>query len=429
MTKTLKIFDFPKLLMEEEKKALKITAEKREEIREIRYHNQRKVLEAFISENVGEHHFYGTTGYGFSDCGREKLDAVFAKIFGAEAAIVRHSIVSGTHALAAGLKGNLRPGDELLIGTGEPYDTIKPVLGLNSRWEGGLNEWRITSRIVPLGEHFNPSIEDIVNSISPNTRMLFLQRSCGYTWQHSFPVSLLVEIIKAVKSRYPNILVMVDNCYGEMVEKYEPTDFGADLMGGSLIKNMGGGIAPAGGYLVGAKEPISKAVTSLTCAGVGGDEGATLGHNRLLFQGIFFAPHIIAEALEGVIWASCFLENLGFEVKPRYDEHRTDIIQAIRLGTQEKQETFCRGIQSACPVDSRAVPVAADLPGYRDPILMAGGTFIQGSSIELSCDGPIREPHAVYLQGGISFEHVRLGVMQAAKEMMDKGFLLSDKRA
>ncbi len=423
MDREIKLFNFPKSLLEEERKALDITAVARTAVKETLAHNQKKVLSAFIQEKVSDFHFHGTTGYGFNDSGRHKLDSVYARIFNTESAIVRHSIVSGTHALSAALHGILRPGDELLIATGDPYDTIKPILGLHSRWGGGLDEWGIKVKIIPLNDMDMPDLPVIMDAITENTKMVFLQRSCGYTWRKSFPVSLLGEIISAVKSWKSDIVTMVDNCYGEMVEKLEPTDLRADVMGGSLIKNMGGGIAPTGGYIVGRKDVVEKASVSLTCAGIGGDEGATLGHTRSLFQGAFYAPQIVAGALEGVIWASCLLENLGYEVRPRYNDPRTDIIQGICLGTRQKQEVFCRGIQHASPVDSMASPEAANLPGYRDPIIMAGGTFIQGSSIELSCDGPIRDPHAVYLQGGISFEHIRLGVLQAVWEMMEEGLV------
>ncbi|MCD4785112.1 MAG: methionine gamma-lyase family protein [Candidatus Eremiobacteraeota bacterium] len=419
MQNTQNLFEFPDYLLKEEKRALDMTREQREEVKDISSHNQKKVLKAFVEEKVSDYHFHGTTGYGFSDAGRETLDRVFARIFNTESAIVRHSIVSGTHALAVVLHGNLRPGDEIIMATGDPYDTIKPILGLQPGWKGGLDEWGIDARIIPLDKNDMPDIPAIIDAISEKTKMLFLQRSCGYTWRPSFSVKILGDIISAAKSKKKDIIVMIDNCYGEMVEKIEPTDLGADVMGGSLIKNMGGAIAPTGGCIVGRRDVVERASTSLTCAGIGGDEGATLGHNRLLFQGAFFAPHIVAESLEGAIWASCFLENMGFDVKPRFDDPRTDIIQGIRLGSREKQEVFCLGIQNACPVDSMAVPIAADLPGYRDPIIMAGGTFIQGASIELSCDGPIREPHAVYLQGGICFEHVRLGVMNAVAEMVN----------
>jgi cystathionine beta-lyase family protein involved in aluminum resistance len=351
--------------------------------------------------------------------GRETLDRVYARIFNTESALVRHNIVSGTHALAAVLHGNLRPNDELLCATGDPYDTIKPIMGLDRTWEGGLHEWGITTRVVPLDKNNMPDIPAIIQAINNNTKMVFLQRSCGYTWRPSFSVAELAEITKEIKNKKPDIIVMIDNCYGELVEEHEPTDFSADVMGGSLIKNMGGGIAPTGGFIVGREDVIKRTANALTCAGIGTDEGATLGHSRLLFQGTFYAPHIIAGALEGAVWAACVLEEFGFETKPRWSDKRTDIIQAIKVGTKEKQKIFCRGIQKACPVDSRAVPEWADLPGYRDPILMAGGTFIQGSSIELSCDGPARPPHAVYLQGGISFEHIRIGVMNALQEMLD----------
>ena len=418
-----KLFEFPDSILTEEKKALEMTQEARNLVKETLAHNQKKVLSAFINEKVSDFHFQGTTGYGFNDAGREKLDKVYARIFNTEAALVRHSIVSGTHALSAALFGNLRPGDELLIATGDPYDTIKPILGLNSKWHGGLDEWGIKTVIVPLNKDDKPDLPAIMDAMNDKTKMVFLQRSCGYTWRKSFPVQLLGEVITAVKSWKDDIITMIDNCYGEMVEKIEPTDLGADVMGGSLIKNMGGGVAPTGGYIVGRKDVIERTANSLTCAGIGRDEGSTLGHTLSLFQGTFYAPHIVAGAMEGAIWASCLLENLGYDVKPRFDEFRTDIIQGIKLGDRKKQEVFCGGIQHASPIDSMASPEAGSLPGYRDPIIMAGGTFIQGSSIELSCDGPIREPHAVYLQGGISFEHIRLGVLQAVMEMMEAGLM------
>ncbi|MCE1245964.1 MAG: methionine gamma-lyase family protein [Firmicutes bacterium] len=417
------LFDFPDFLLKAEEKALEMTSSYRAEANKIRSFNSRKVLEAFIEENVSDFHFQGSTGYGFSDAGRETLDKIFARVFRTEAAIVRHSIVSGTHALAVAMKGNLRPGQEIIIATGDPYDTIKPVLGIDRKWGGGLNEWGIDVKVIPVKPDLMPDIQAVVDAVSDKTAMLFLQRSCGYTWRPSFSVKVLGEIIAAVKSKKSDVIAMVDNCYGEMVEMIEPSEVGADIMGGSLIKNMGGGIAPTGGFIVGTEEAVRKASDELTCPGIGADEGATLGINRLLYQGLFFAPRIVGNALEGAIWASCLLENLGFETKPRYNEVRTDIIQAIKLGSPEAQAAFCRGIQKACPVDNRAVPIAASLPGYRDPIIMAGGTFIAGSSIELSCDGPLRKPHAVYLQGGISFDHIRLGVLCALVEMQEQGLL------
>ncbi len=417
------IFNFDDILLKKSEEVFSETLKQREEIQKTCFFNQKKVLEAFIAENVSDFHFTGTTGYGFSDAGRETLDRVYARIFKTQAGLVRHSLVSGTHALASVLFGNLRPGDELLCGTGDPYDTIKPVLGLDKTWGGGLDEWNISTRIVPLGSDGKPDAKKIVEEVSNKTRMLYLQRSCGYNWYPSVSVNQLGEIIQAVKKKKKDVIVMIDNCYGEMVEKLEPTQAGADVMGGSLIKNMGGSIAPTGGYIVGTEETVARATNALTCPGIGADEGATLGLNRLLFQGAFFAPKIVAEALSGVVWAACLLEKFGFETKPHWNEIRTDIIQGIKLGSVEKQKVFCRGIQNACPVDHRAAPEPADLPGYRDPILMAGGTFIQGSSIELSCDGPLRPPYAVYLQGGISFEHIQIGVLNAIQEMKNSGFI------
>ncbi len=416
-------FEFDEDIRKARDMALKVTAPALEQVEEVLFHNQQKVLSAFIEEKVGDYHFAGTTGYGFGDSGREALSRVWAGIFDAESALVRHNIVSGTHALSIIMRGNLLPGQEILCATGDPYDTIKPVLGLDKKWEGGLDRWGITTRVVPLGSDDMPNVEEILKTVGPDTGMVFLQRSCGYTWRPSFDVKTLGEVIRAVKKKKPDVIVMVDNCYGEMVETLEPTSVGADVMGGSLIKNMGGAVAPTGGYVVGKKHLVEGAARALTCPGIGGDEGATMGISRLLFQGTFFAPLIVSQALKGVIWASAFLEEFGLETKPSWNEPRTDIILGVRLGSIEKQKVFCRGIQQMCPVDSTAVPEAASLPGYRDPIIMAGGTFIQGSSIELSCDGPIRWPHGVYLQGGISFAHVQLGVMRAVESMRREGLL------
>lgn len=416
-------FKFSEKITRVSSEALDKTREIREKIRKTSFLNQKKILEAFISENVGEHHFSGTTGYGFNDAGRQTLDRVYARIFNTEAGLVRHFFVSGTHAIASVLLGNLRPGDKVVCATGDPYDTLKPVLGIDGKTDGSLAEWGISTVVVSLDENQTPDLKRIAEAVDEKTKMIFIQRSCGYTWRRSFPVKSIAKIIQVAKERKKDVITLVDNCYGEMVEEIEPTDVGADVMAGSLIKNMGAGIAPTGGFAVGRKDVINSTSAALTSAGIGSEEGATLSLNLQLFQGTFNAPRVVAEALAGAVWAAYLLESFGLEVMPRWFEPRTDIIQGIKLGSEKKQKIFCRGIQRACPVDHRATPIPAKLPGYRDPIIMAGGTFIQGSSIELSCDGPLRQPHAVYLQGGLSFAHVQLGVMNALQEMIDEGLL------
>lgn len=405
------------------REGMRRTAEAREAVRERAAVNQWKVLRALQEVGLGEGHFAGTTGYGFSDLGRDALDEAVASVFGCEAGRLRLQMVSGTHALSAALFGNLRPGDELACLTGAPYDTLRPVLGTVEGAAGSLAEWGVGTCELALLPDGRIDLEGIPKALSPRTKMVFLQRSRGYTWRPSLSVAELAEAIQVVRRHASDVAVMVDNCYGEMVELTEPTEAGADLVGGSLIKNMGGALAPCGGYLAGRKDLVARAMNALTAPGIGPEEGPTLGYNRLLAQGLFMAPMIVGQALEGAVWASWVLEEAGLEVGPRWSDERTDIIQAVRLGSPEAQKAFCRGVQRAGAVDHRAVPVPVVQPGYRDPILMAGGTFIQGSSIELSADGPLRPPYACYLQGGVSFAHVQVGVMRALHELEAEGLL------
>ncbi len=395
------------------------TADMRAERRAITEYNQLRVCAAFCKERVEENHFAGSTGYGFHDSGRETLDRLFARVFGGEEALVRWQFVSGTHALASILFGNLRPGDRWLSIVGAPYDTMRPVIDGDSQWPGSLREWGIEYDEMSLTSDHNIDIEKLSKALTEKTRLIYLQRSLGYTFRPSLSLEKIAEAIRHIKSVQPSCCVMVDNCYGEFVESSEPLHCGADIMGGSLIKNSGGGIAPTGGYIVGKSSMVKRAAVYLTSPGIGPDEGATLGINRLLFQGLFMAPTIVGQAVEGAIWAAHLLESLGFEVLPRWNDERTDIIQAILLGSSEAQRAFCRGIQKSSPVDSFAVPEAVSMPGYSDPIIMSGGTFIQGSSIELSADGPDREPYAVYLQGGLSYHHVKAGVLCALQELIN----------
>lgn len=399
------------------REGLRRTAEVRSEVRERAAVNQWKVLKALQGVGLMEGHFAASTGYGFTDPGREALDEVVARIFGAEAGRLRLQMVSGTHALAAGMFGWLRPGDELVSLTGAPYDTLRPVIGTGEGSPSSLASWGVGFRELPLLPDGHIDLEGIAGALTPKTAMVFLQRSRGYTWRPSLGVDELARAIAEVRRHAPKVVVMVDNCYGEMVELLEPTQVGADLVGGSLIKNLGGAVAPTGGYLAGRTDVVERAMEWLTAPGIGPEEGPTLGYNRILAQGLFMAPEVVGQALEGAVWAAWVLEESGLEVWPRWDAPRTDIIQAVRLGSPEAQKAFCRGVQRAGAVDHSAVPIPVVQPGYRDPILMAGGTFIQGSSIELSADGPLRPPFACYLQGGVSLAHVQLGVLRALQEM------------
>lgn len=392
----------------------KATEEARAEVRRLSGLNHLKVLAALQAEGLSEGHFYGTTGYGFHDSGRELLDRAVARIFRAQAARVRLQMVSGTHAISAALFGALLPGQELVSLTGPPYDTLLPVIGPGP---GSLHELGVTYRELALLEDGSIDLEKVEGFVRPETRMVFLQRSRGYTWRRSLSVSELGECIGRLRRVAPQAVVLVDNCYGELVEAREPIELGADLVAGSLIKNLGGGLAPSGGYLAGGAEWVERAMVRLTAPGIGPEEGPTLGFNRVLAQGLFMAPLIVGQALEGAVWAAWMLEKSGYEAWPRWNEPRTDLIQAVRLGSIERQKAFTRGVQSAGPVDHRATPEPVMNPGYRDPILMAGGTFIQGSSIELSADGPLREPYACYLQGGVSFAHVQIGVLRALEAL------------
>lgn len=378
--------------------------------------NQLKVLRAFQENRITDFHLNGSTGYGYGDTGRDALEDVFAAVLRAEKALVRSQIVSGTHAIALGLLGNLKRGEQLISATGCPYDTLLKVIGLHGE-EGSLIQNGIDYQEIPLTEKQEINLEQLFSSISEKTKMITFQRSKGYAWRPSFHLEQLEHAIKAVKSRYPQIICMVDNCYGEFVEAQEPLEAGADLIAGSLIKNAGGGLALTGGYLAGKEELINKAALRLTAPGIGLDVGSSLNFNRSAYQGLFMAPLIVGEASKGAVLAAKYFELLGFPVLPKFQEYRTDIIQAIGLGSRELMIAFCHGIQKACPLDSNVRPEPALLPGYADEVIMAGGTFIQGSSIELSADGPIRPPYNIYLQGGLSLGHIKIGLILAAEEM------------
>lgn len=404
-------------LIKSAEEAEKSTLEARLRIKEIGAHNQLKVLTAFKRHGVSDYHLKGTTGYGFGDAGRDVLDEIYADVFGAEKALVRMQFVSGTHALASVLFGVLRPGDKWISVIGTPYDTMAPVIQGGNRWRGSLSEWGIEYGEIPLDVNYSFDKGKIKEALKEKIKLVYIQRSLGYTWRPSVNLEMIREIAAYIKSLSPETVIMADNCYGEFADTEEPISVGADVMAGSLIKNAGGGLSPAGGYVAGRKDIVEKASVYLTSPGIGPDEGATLGVLRLMYQGFFMAPSIVSGAIEGAIWASAMLKSFGFEVLPEPDGVRTDIIQGIKFSDPEIMKSFCKGIQNASPIDASAVPEAVDMPGYRDPIIMAGGTFVQGSSIELSCDGPLRSPYAAYLQGGLSFAHIQFGVLNALKEV------------
>ncbi len=378
--------------------------------------NQIKILCAFQKENVADFHLNGSTGYGYGDTGREILEKVWATIFSGEKALVRSNIASGTHAIALALFGNLLPGDELLSISGMPYDTLQTIIGKENNIEGSLRELNISHKFIDLiDDDFDE--KRILENITDKTKMIAIQRSRGYSWRKSLSIAKMERIIKKIKEKNPKLIIFVDNCYGEFVEDREPLEIGADLIAGSLIKNPGGGLAPRGGYLVGKEEYVNRAAMRLMAPGIADDVGSALDFNRPAFQGLFMAPLIVEQALKGAIFTSCYLEKLGYMVSPQYFEERTDIIQAIVFNTPDKLRRFSEGIQKSSPLESYVTPYDALLPGYDDPVIMAGGTFIQGSSIELSIDGPMREPYIGYIQGGLSFFHILASVCRATKGM------------
>ncbi|NMA34186.1 MAG: hypothetical protein GX940_06500 [Clostridiaceae bacterium] len=390
------------------------------EIESVREINQYKVIAAMQEHRLSDSHFGGTTGYGYNDRGREVLDSVYASVFGAEDALVRHQIVSGTHAIAICLYGNLRPGDELLSVTGKPYDTLEEVIGIRGEGAGSLKDFGIAYRQLDLLEDGGIDTDNIRTVMGPRTKMVLIQRSRGYDWRPSIRIEVIRKAVEAVKRVNKDAIVMVDNCYGEFTEAEEPTQAGADLVAGSLIKNPGGGLVPAGGYIAGKRELVQNAAFRLTTPGLGKEAGATLGNNRLMFQGLFMAPHAVAESLRGAVFTAALMRKLGFETSPGPAEKRSDIIQAIRFNDPDNMIAFCQGIQKGSPVDSFVTPEPWDMPGYDSKVIMAAGAFIQGSSIELSADAPLKLPYIAYMQGGLVYEHVKLGVMTALKYMKER---------
>ena len=392
-------------------------------IDQIAEHNQAKVLWAMQKNKVSAACFAATTGYGYDDYGRDNLEKVYADVFHTEAALVRPQITCGTHALTVALSANLLPGDELLSPVGLPYDTLQEVIGIQKKSPCSLAEYGVAYNQVDLLEDGAFDYEGIRNAINPRTKMVTIQRSKGYATRLTFSVKQIGELIAFCKSIKPDLIVMVDNCYGEFVETIEPSDVGADMTVGSLIKNPGGGLAPIGGYIVGTKACVERCAYRLSAPGLGQEVGANLGLMPSLYQGFFLAPTVVASAEKGAIFAANLYQPLGFKCIPDATESRHDIIQAVELGSEAGMVAFCKGIQAAAPVDSFATPYPSEMPGYSDKVIMAAGAFVQGSSIELSADGPIRPPYAVYFQGGLTWNHAKLGILMSLQKMLDAGLV------
>lgn len=385
--------------------------------------NQYKVLDAFQKNNIRDMHFSWNTGYGYDDPGRDAVERVFADVFNTESTLVRPIIVNGTHALTLAIAGVLRPGDELIYCTGAPYDTLEEVIGIRGEGKGSLREYGITYRQVELTEEGNVDLETLGKAISSKTKMVCLQRATGYSWRKAISIEEIEQWVRFVKSIDRDIICMTDNCYGEFLHTKEPTDVGVDIMAGSLIKNPGGGLALTGGYVAGREDLIEKVSYRMTSPGIGGECGLTFGQTRSMLQGLFIAPRTVNGALKGAILCARVFESLGYDVCPGWNDTRSDIIQAVKLGTPEGVIAFCQGIQAAAPVDAHVTPEPWDMPGYEDPVIMAAGAFVQGSSIELSADAPIRPPYTVYFQGGLTYEHSKFGVIRALQELYDRNIL------
>ena len=391
-----------------------------ESLDEIMQYNQYKVLAAFQKNKVSDVHFAWNTGYGYNDMGREIIERVYADIFKTEAALVRPLIVSGTHALSLTLCGVLRPGDELIYVTGRPYDTLEEVIGIRGEGAGSLAEFGITYKQIELLKNGQIDLDAVKSAISHNTKMISIQRATGYSERPAISLDSIEKCAKLVKSINPDIVMMADNCYGEFLDIIEPTQIGIDIMAGSLIKNPGGGLALSGGYVVGRKDLIEKVSYRMTSPGIGDECGLMFGQTRSILQGLFVAPKTVNAALKGAVLCAKVFENLGYEVFPSYDAKRSDIIEAVKLNSEEALCAFAEGIQMAAPIDAHVTPLPWDMPGYEDKVIMAAGAFVQGSSIELSADGPIREPYTIYFQGGLTYEHSKFGVIKALNNMIRK---------
>ncbi|MFK9095481.1 aminotransferase class I/II-fold pyridoxal phosphate-dependent enzyme [Bacillus salipaludis] len=385
--------------------------------------NQFRVLRSFQNKRVSDTHFTPSTGYGYDDIGRDTLELVYADVFGGEAGLVRPQIISGTHAISIALFGILRPGDELLYITGKPYDTLEEIVGIRGNGVGSLKEFGISYDSVALTDEGGINWEAISGKIKPNTKMIGIQRSKGYATRPSFTVAEISEMIKYVKEIKQDVVVFVDNCYGEFVEELEPCHVGADLMAGSLIKNPGGGIAKTGGYIVGKKQWVEACSYRMTSPGIGAEAGASLYSLQEMYQGFFLAPHVVGQALKGAVFTAAMLEKLGMNSSPKWNAERTDLIQSVQFDDRDKMVAFCQAIQFASPVNSYVTPHPSYMPGYEDDVIMAAGTFIQGASIELTADGPIRPPYVAYVQGGLTYAHVKMAVCLAIDYLMEKGLI------
>ena len=416
----MNFYDIDKRVLEASQKAMELCADKLSEIEDIQGYNQIKMIKAFQNAGVRESYFSASTGYGYDDFGRDALDRVYAFAFDAEDALVRHNFVSGTHALTVALFGMLRPNDTMLSVTGMPYDTIRSAIGIEGSYPGSLKDFNINfemTELLPDGTLDYAQIQKDIEAKMP--KMVYIQRSRGYSTRATLTWREIKKICDISKKASPKSIIMLDNCYGEFIDKVEPLSVGVDIMAGSLIKNAGGGISPTGGYIAGKKELVEMCAYRLTTPGTGKEIGATLGNNRELFMGAYHAPHVTGEALKTAVFASALFEILGYETSPKYNENRGDIIQLVMLGNEEKLCKFCEGIQAGSAVDSFVVPVPSDMPGYESKVIMAAGAFTLGSSIELSADAPLREPYAVWMQGGLNFHGGKLGVMLAANKVLN----------
>lgn len=390
-----------------------------ENLEKICLYNQKKVLDAFRDNRIAEEHFSTVSGYGHDDMGREAIDKTFAQVFNSEKAIVRPHFVSGTHALACALFGNLRYGENLVSIAGRPYDTMEEVIGLRGNHRASLMGHGVKYEEVPLKDGLYVDFDAIEKTVNLDTNMVLIQRSRGYSLREPITIEMMEKIIKIVKAKNPSCICFVDNCYGEFTEIFEPTQVGADLLAGSLIKNPGGGIVEAGGYILGKEKYVNQAAMRLTAPGIAGNGGAMLNQSRLILQGLFMSPSIVKDALKGALLSAKVFEELGFKTSPKYNEIRSDIIQTIEFGSAKPLEKFCRALQASSPVDSYVTPIPDDVPGYDDKLIMAGGSFIEGSTIELSADGPLREPFVAYMQGGLNYAHVKIAIMNVLKEILE----------
>ena len=397
----------------------KLVSPQHKEADRIAFLNQEKVITAFRKHQVSDFHLHPSTGYGYDDEGRDNLERVYAEVFGAESALVRSQIISGTHAITISLFGILRPGDELLYITGKPYDTLQSIVDGGEQDTGSLKDFNISYQHIDLLENQHIDWEKVEQAISAKTKVIAIQRSKGYANRPSFTIAQIEEMTKRIRSIKPEAIIFVDNCYGEFVEEFEPTNVGVDLMAGSLIKNPGGGLAKIGGYISGQKKYVDMCAYRMTSPGIGAEAGASLNTLADMYQGFFLAPHVVAQAVKGAIFTSAMLEKVGMDTSPHYQEKRTDLIQSVSFKTADQMVRFCRAIQANSPINAHFSPEPAYMPGYEDDVIMAAGTFVQGSSIELTADGPIRPPYTAFIQGGLTYEHVKLAILSAVKQLND----------